>query len=329
MRCLPLCLIAILILGPGCGGRQDPAGDRVLRTLASKATDEESPVHTYHNAQKVAGREGAGEKSDEQSRKIKYTAEIGLITEDFTKTQKGVEHLVKEHQGYIASAEISGTASTGHRGSWRVRIPVKEFDAFRTDVLQLGEVVKDRSDSEDVTEEYYDLEGQIKNRQAELEGLRKLMETAADFLQRAADKDKIEYFMSVRRDVSRVQDELQRIQGRLKLLTNLTDLTTVSVNVQEKQRYLKEKGPEVAEAPTFGMRVGKTFEDSLGALKNAGAGLAIFFVALAPWLPVILVVGVPLWIVIRRHTRSPEALTPQAVVAAPITTERSRGEAGK
>src|SRR5262245_11119839 len=86
------------------------------------------------------------------------------------------------------------------------------------------------------------------------------------------------------------------------LLANLTDLTTITITVREKQKQIKEKGPEVAQTPTFGMRTAKTFGDSLGALKNLAADVAILIIALAPWLP-LLVVLIPSCVFARRRLR--------------------------
>jgi hypothetical protein len=71
------------------------------------------------------------------------------------------------------------------------------------------------------------------------------------------------------------------------------------------------------EAATFGMRAGKTFEESWGALRGFGEGLALLGIALAPWLPVILVAGIPVWYSWRQWRK--QVRTAAAVPVTPAT----------
>jgi len=229
------------------------------------------------------------------ARKIRYSATIQLITEDFPNVESEVARLVKEYGGYIAASEIQVSAGSIRTGFWKARIPVKEFEPFRAAVVKTGEVERNSTDSRDMTEEYYDLESHIKNRQAEEEALRKLMEKAVD---------KMENFLAVRRELNQVREDIDRTQGRLKLIANLTDLTTVSITVRERQKYVPEKGPEPVEVPTFGRRIGRAFNDSVAALVDLGEGLVVILAALLPWLPLILAIGIPAFIVMRRQLRA-------------------------
>lgn len=206
--------------------------------------------------------------------------------------EKEVVKLVKDFQGYVANSEISVSPGSIRTGSWKARIPLKEFDPFREAVLALGEVEKNAVDSQDMTEEYYDLESQIKNWTVEEEALRKIMEKASD---------KMENFLAVREAMVKIRREIDQKQGRLRLVANLTDLTTVTITVREKQKYVPEKGPEPAEIPTFGKRIGKTFSDSAGLLVDFFQGLVVFLVALVPWSPFLLGVAICAWVLVRRR----------------------------
>src|SRR5215831_14670734 len=138
MRYLPICLVTILSFGPGCGGKQDQKAVS-FRGAPRPAAKDAAQQHVFRSVDKAGGPKTDTDEQDnfkkvppgepnKQLRKIKYTAEIGLVTEDFAKTQSAIEESVKAHEGYIASTEVGGTASTGRHGHWRVRIPVKEFD---------------------------------------------------------------------------------------------------------------------------------------------------------------------------------------------------------
>jgi hypothetical protein len=183
-------------------------------------------------------------------------------------------------------ADIRSSPGAQRVGTWRVRVPMENFAAFREAARKLAEVESDTVNTEDLTDQYYDLEANIKNLKAEQDSWR-------DMLKRTADK--LENLISVKRELDRVTDEIQRKEGRLRLMANLTELTTVNLSLIERQKFNPVKGPDVAESATFGMKAGKTFDDSWGALLHFGQGVALIAIALAPWLPLILVGAIPLW----------------------------------
>ena len=151
-----------------------------------------------------------------------------------------------------------------------------------------------------MTEEFYDLEARIKQKKVEEAGLLKLQEEAAAIMHKDP-KARMEDLLAVRREWNNVRQEIERMEGRLKLLTNLTDLTTVTLTIQERKNYVPPT------APTFGARITQTFGDSADALKSFGQGLVLFAVGLGPWLPIFALVVVPPWFLIRRAIRRSRA----------------------
>ncbi len=141
--------------------------------------------------------------------------------------------------------------------------------------------------SQDVTEEYVDLSRRIQNKEAEVQSYRELFKEAK----------KIPDILSVSEKLYQAQENLERLQGRKKYLESLSDLATVNV-------YLGERGVYVpAESLDFGTSVGRTFSGSVNALVQFGRGAALVAVALVPWLPIMLVIGVPVFLAWRHHRR--------------------------
>jgi hypothetical protein len=243
------------------------------------------------------------------ARKIKYTADIKLITDEFDKAKDALIKQVEASKGYEAFAEIRSSPGAPRVGVWKVRVPIENFTAFRTGVAKLGEVETDTVNTEDLTEAYYDLDANIKNLRAEQESWR-------DMLKRTTDK--VENLIAVKRELDRVTDDIQRKEGKLRLLANLTELTTVSVTIRERQKYDPQKPPDVVEIASFGTKAGKTFGDSWGALKKLSEGLALLVVALTPWLPVIALVFAPLGLAARRARRHAAP-----VIAAAVPTDKA------
>ncbi|HWE39937.1 MAG TPA: DUF4349 domain-containing protein [Isosphaeraceae bacterium] len=116
---------------------------------------------------------------------------------------------------------------------------------------------------------------------------------------------KLEEILKVEEQLTRVREEIELMQGQLNQWANLVALSTVTVTLHERKPF----APPAPAAPTFAMRVSRTFQGSLGQLIEFGEGLVLLVVAVAPWLPVILVaLVVVLWFVRRvlfRHQPGP------------------------
>jgi len=255
----------------GCGavkhaGQDAPKSVAMKRDTASALPSDAS----------VAGGEqkpeGAMPSADALRRKIIYTATLELVVEDFEPVQSQVETLVKRFQGYVAHSAVSGTPGRPRSGQWTIRVPVDRYDGFLAAARELGEIRSVKSDSKDVSEEFYDVEARIRNKEQEEQRLLKLLAEATGKL-----KDVLE----VEREVSRVRGEVEQLKGRLRVLTDLTALTTVELRIDEIKGYVPE------ESPTYGTRVRRAFAGSLTSLVSTAQGLSIATAALAPWLVVL------------------------------------------
>jgi hypothetical protein len=243
------------------------------------------------------GGEDQSPASEKMPRKIVYTAEVQVIVEDFPAADAVLKKLLKEHHGFVAKSELSGSAGEPRIGTWKLRVPVDEFEDFVQAVAGLGVPQKNSTDSQDVTEEYYDLDTRIKNKKVEEERLRKHLDQSTG---------KLDEILAVERELSRVRGEIEQQEGRLRLLANLAALTSVTVTIQEIKNYVPPQ------TPTFAARVINTFFNSLLLLVVFGCGVVLVAVALAPWLAALLVVAVPVWLIVR-HRRSrtiPPTVTP-------------------
>jgi hypothetical protein len=221
-------------------------------------------------------------------RKIVYRTTVDVVVEDFGPVPAQIEALVKRFDAYLARSNVTGTPGAPRTGQWTVRVPADRYDAFLVASRQLGEVRHVGSDSQDVTEEFYDVEARIRNRKLEEARLLKLLETATG---------KLEEVLAVEREIGRVRGEIEQSEGRMGVLSNLTALATVELVVTEIKDYVAE------EAVTYGTRLRRSFEASIRALIFTADQLSIAMVAISPWLAVVLLPSVPLafWVCARRR----------------------------
>ncbi len=286
--------IAFLLLGSvaGCSGgksEKSPTAPAREERLGSDWVDAEEKPKTPDDFNKkvVAAqkRNAPGEALREKiERKVIYTATLKVIVEHFDKAEDALLQLVEDHNGVLEMTEVTIRTGSPRSGKWRVRIPPERLTAFRKAIARLGEAEQNNLDSKEVTEEFYDVVEQMKSKEKELETYRRLYEKAKE----------IPEVILVKKELDRVEDELNRLKGRHRVLKDLTDLTTVNITMRERGAYVPEDSPD------FGNNIGKTFSGSLSALATFGRGVTYFLVALAPWLPLVLLVIVPVTIKIRR-----------------------------
>jgi hypothetical protein len=224
------------------------------------------------------------------SRKIVYDAHVELAVEDFSGVPQRVIELVKKFEAYVSHSNLSGSAGENRSATWTIRVPVDRFEEFVNAAKGLGEVVNVGTHSRDVSEEYYDVEARIRNKTKEEQRLLELLEERPG---------KLEDVIAIERELSRVREELERMQGRMRVLTDLTSLTTVELSIREIRGY------QPPESPTLATRVRRSFEGSVVGLRSVGEGIVIGAAALAPWLPVAAAVLCPAYLAVRGLRRRP------------------------
>ena len=258
------------------GGEQKPIAIDLAggADLTARASNE---LGTEQNGQ--PGEEKPAAKATPS--KIIRTGDVQIIVDNFDAAAAKFKEEVDAIKGaYIAKAEVSGSSGMPRRGSWKVRIPVASFDSFMGQVAGLGVPDRNVIDSRDVTEEYYDIDARLRNKKAEEARLVKHLEVSTG---------KLEDILKVEREISRVRGEIEQMEGRLRMIDNLATLTTVNVTMQEIKNYVP------AQAPTFSTRITRTFGTSTDALVRFGEIMVLAMVGLAPWLPLIAVAGLAIY----------------------------------
>ncbi len=218
------------------------------------------------------------------NRQIIYRATISLQVKSFAETDREIAARVKEAGGYVAQFNEDRSYGNQRGGRWTVRLPVAGFTSFLDAVGKLGVAERRDVQSQDVTEEYVDLEARLKNKQALESRLLELVAKRGD-----AIKDVI----AIEQELSRVREEIERMQGKLRYLSDRVSLTTVEISAYERLDYEPEEA-------TFSARIVNTFQGSLTQLRQFGEGLLLIVTALLPWMIVGVVVFIPVGLVVRR-----------------------------
>lgn len=280
--CLSVCLLLTLTI-IGCsaeGTYQDYESSYDSEATMSEGSYEESvstqPVATMVEDTAKPANEHLTKKLAQ--RKVVYTSDMKLEVKEFETAVVDLRTLVNEHQGFIASHNIDGGAGSRRTGHWKIRVPSVSFDSFHAGLKSLGYPVKDMLDSKEVTEEYVDVEHRIEN-------LKQMEERLSELLKK--NTKSLRDIFEVEKELSRVGGEIERMQGRLELLKDMTALATINLDVSEEDVY--EPPVLVAEIPpTFQERVSETFGASAGTFVELLQAVTLLVIAITPWLPILI-----------------------------------------
>jgi hypothetical protein len=246
------------------------------------------------------------------TRKIIYDGQVDLVVESVDPIAKKVSTLVQDAQGFIAEMSVTGSPGSRRSMQWKFRIPVERFDTFVDAIVSLGELERNNRTSQDVTEQYYDLEARIKNKKVEEQTLNKILQERSG---------KLEDVLKIEIELSRVRGEIEQLEGKRRVLENLAALATLTLNVREREKYAPP-APAVAD---FSTQIARTWADSKLGLVNLGKSCVLWAVSWAIWIPVLLVGGVLAWVVLRWLVRVFLRNLPRLVALArtPITRPRT------
>jgi hypothetical protein len=303
-------VLSLSLAATGCSKKEAKEELASPAVLQDAKLAEEAPAQGKQPAGGEPDRGGKPPAKEALPRKIIYTATVRLIVEDFAKAEQELERLIEANQGYVIQSSLQGTPPAPRAGEWKAAVPVEKFKAFHAAAVRLGQLVSSNVDSQNVTEEFYNLKRHIENREAREAALRQMYK---DWSQKALKPADI---LPIDQELDAVRKEIDRQEGRLQVLAKLSEMATVTVHLGERKGYVPP------ESPDFGDRVGRTFGGSLEALLSFGQSLVLIATALAPWLPLVAVVLVPLWLVSRRR---PTGTAPPPVAEVGPTATASGG----
>lgn len=144
--------------------------------------------------------------------------------------------------------ELGGHLSRQDANRVTVRVPAPQFDAAFAAASAAGRVLHESREANDVTEEYLDLG-------IRLETATKARARLLEVLQKA---ERVEDILKVEAEIRRLSEEIERLEGRRKLLADQVALATLTVTFQ---------GPAEPPRPRPRLREGNRFAwiDRVGA----------------------------------------------------------------
>jgi hypothetical protein len=275
--------------GDSTSGTVEATGD----TIAAGATET-----TRTASDEAAVGEGLTDTAP-SDRKVIRTGQIEILASDTRTAMDRITAMVEASGGYVASSSVSPAG--GDRQpfvSLTIRVPAEGLNNSLAAIREIAdEVVSESIDSQDVTEEYVDVESRLRNLNAlEIELVALLAEVRE---QPEADPQKL---LQVFNEISNTRSQIEVLEGRRRLIDNQTALSTITVDISAPA--IDDPIVEDGWQPLVTVRrAAGNLVETLQSLADA----ALWFVIYA--VPILLLVGIPLWLVMR-FARRRSARTP-------------------
>jgi hypothetical protein len=133
--------------------------------------------------------------------------------------------------GYVTNVAVQSGEQHVREATLTLRVPATRFDEALSGLEPIGDVESVNVSAEDVGEEYVDVEARIANS-------RRLEERLVDLLARRTGA--LEDVLAVERELARVREQMERLEGRLRYLRNRINLSTLTVTVHEPRPLMAE-----------------------------------------------------------------------------------------
>jgi hypothetical protein len=162
--------------------------------------------------------------SDPSGRLIIRTGQAGIEVDSLEPALDLLRMTATRIGGFVGNANIQTGRNQVRQATVEIKVPAGRFDDLTDRLRPLGRVEFRNVGAEDVSEEFVDLTARTAN-------ARRLEERLLELL--ATRTGKLQDVLSVERELARVREEIERMEGRLRYLKARAQLSTLSVALHE------------------------------------------------------------------------------------------------
>lgn len=162
------------------------------------------------------GNSSVTEQSSSQvvERKLIKRGNVNIEVQNLKNAQESVEKWCKDFGGYIESfSENTNSAN------FNLRIPSVKFDEALNSVGEFGTVKSKNISTQDVSEQFYDLQGRLATKKIMKERLQKYLTQAKD----------VKDMLQIEKELNNTISEIESMEGRMKRLSGQIEYSSVNI----------------------------------------------------------------------------------------------------
>ena len=306
MRSSIILLLALLSFSLSCSSGQKMSAKVVPQKDAGQLTDAVQKEGYVTPNQEVSLNEvdKEGSMAEAAERKIIRNADITIEVPSTTDAQHQITSIAEAHGGFVVTSEAKQRDSNDPARRTLdikvvVRVPSNQFGRAFDEIKKLaGNTPSEHVTSQDVTEDFIDLEARLKTQKA----------LEVQFLEIMRGANKIADALEVQRQIAEVRTEIEKLEGRKRFLENRSSLSTINVNIQTPK-------PVITVTETgFRHSLREAVSDSV----SMGSEMVLFFARfLIMMVPISILVLLPSGLVIRYLLRRAKRMRLAHALATP------------
>jgi len=271
---------------------------QILSDSAPAAMPSAGPVSAARKLAETAGSAAA-------DRKLVRTGSLELTVKSPADAAEQIRRMAENMGGYLESAQIGGTKDAP-TADITIRVPAVRFEDAKAQLRTLAaRVESEKTDAQDVTRQYVDMEARLRNLRAE----------EAQYLAILKSAYKVEDLVQVTEKLSEVRGEIEQQQAEFQTLSKQVETVAITISLRA-----------FADTQVFGLNWRPLYQLKL-ALRNGLEALGDYAATMAAilfYVPVILAWGLTIllaavvgWRLLRWTARRFFAWPPVAVPDKP------------
>ena len=202
-----------------------------------------------------------------QSRMVIKTANLGFEVANYEETLTKIENIAVKHGGFVANSRTEFTNARVKTGNISLRIPSSKFDGLMSEVKKLAKELENENVSgNDITEEYYDLDARLVNKRKAETRFQEILKSAVS----------IKEIMEVEQSLANAREEIERMEGRKRYLTDQVSLSTINIQLHEPIPLMAT----VREG--FGSKIGRGYDRGVEGFGEVSSALVMLSIGGSP-----------------------------------------------
>jgi hypothetical protein len=302
---LALVLIGLLACEAGCAQREGmPQSADVTAPEANKGSQEKAaasaPVSGVRAAPGNAKQDDSPKltlakfQQSEPDRYLIKNSTLTLEAADVRGAARKLTELAKALQGYVSDSREAVDGVGNRSVTLTMRVPYQQFENAGGQIEALGKLQDKQVSAEDVTEEFVDTTARVRN----------LKKSEERLLTHLSHTGKLADTLAIENELTRVREEVEKSEGRLRFLAHRVAYSTFNVTFRETAHAQTVTPPETYSSGKIATDAGRSLIGFLQGVWSIVIWLGIWAIV---WLPP---VALGVWFLRREIRRNRRPIVP-------------------
>jgi hypothetical protein len=267
MKKLWILVIPVLLLVTGFLLKSSSKQDVAARVSEQSFVQPAAPQS--EEALRSLGYGGGDSQKPEVSRKVIQSGEVTIQVKQYERFFDALQKRMGRINGYVSNVQSQRSGDAVSSASLTLRVPPDQLNALVSWMREQGVLITERIQTEDISEQYYDLK-------ARLENARRFENRLLEMLK--SETGKLQDLILVEEKINQIREQIEQMEGKMRYFDALTSLATLSIQVQVESVYVP------LQKPTFVKRALESAKESVNALWSATQEAAILLIVVLPWM---------------------------------------------